>query len=160
MRWSWSPESRRRLSACTSSQRRSSRARIASSWRSSSWLRSGGIAADLSQGGQGVRDGSLALEALEEAFAGALAGFDGLDVPGRPELGQGDACERLRRVGEDADARPRANERAQRGARLGARAQIDGRPVLGEALECAAPVADARLRPAVELRGRRGTVLG
>ena len=53
-----------------------------------------------------------------------------------------DARERFRRVREDADPRTASGKPSKCCAGVGARTQIDGRPVLREALERRSPVAD------------------
>ena len=70
-----------------------------------------------------------------------------LDPPRRAEMGRGDAGELLGRVGEDADPDALGLQPAQRRGRRRARAQVDGRVILGEALEQRPPVRKLLVEP-------------
>ncbi len=99
-------------------------------------------------------------EPCHEDLPGTCPSLQRLYAPLRAEVGERDAGQRLGGVREDANADSGRGQRAERGARLRAGTEVDGSPVLGEALEGAAPVADAGLGPAVELLRGGGAIVG
>src|ERR687885_1835271 len=130
-----------RFSVRSSSPIRSSRSSSASSWRSSRLLRS--IEPILARELGGAADDSgPGTEPLEQALLRARAGLERLEPPRDAELRRGDADERLGRVGEGPEPDAVGAEPAQSRVHLRARAQVDGRVLLGEALEQRAPVPD------------------
>src|SRR5690242_6365288 len=103
MRSNCSCVSSRCVSEWTSSASRSRRSSSASSWRSATSFRS-----TISSYGQQLparlHDGCLNPEPLPQPLERAGAGLEHLDSPGGAELGERDARELFRSVGEDTDA--------------------------------------------------------
>src|SRR5919198_1615104 len=122
---------------------------MASSWRSSRYLRSG-TAADLNELLPGGGDSSVASQTREQSPARAGADLERLDAPGGAELRERDTRKRLGRIRENAQTSAVCRKRSQRRTRLAVGTEEDRRPVFRKALERAAPVAHAALGPAVE----------
>ena len=95
-------------------------------------------------------------EGGEQALEGTGAGLDRRDAPRRAELGERNARQRLGRVGEDAERTPAPASDRSAALVAASRPEVDGRAVLGEALEQGAPVPGARRRRALG-RGRRSS---
>ncbi len=77
--------------------------------------------------------------------------LDELDGTLAPQAGHGDSGQLGGRVRVDAEPASRRGQRAEGRGRIGARPEVDGRPVPREMLERAPPIADALLGPAIEL---------
>src|SRR5687768_15247600 len=131
---------------------------MASSWRSSRWLRSG-IKADLNEVVTGGNDDGVFPEARQQPLESAGARLDRLHAAGRTEVGESDAGEGLGRVREDAEPRARRAECAERGARVGIGPQQARRPVLRRALPRRPHVSDTPRHPEARVRGCRTWLL-
>ena len=145
----------RRLMRCSSSTTRSRRSSSASSWRSVSSAAPSLEAAESARRANARASSGPSVASSRSSEPGP--GLERLDPPGGAELRDGDPRELLGRVGEDAEPHALGLQPAQRRRRRRVRPQVDGRVVLGEALEQrrASSAARSSSRLGVDVRAAR-----